>query len=147
MRFKIIFVFLSCIFYMFAYSASVHAESDNLYLITSIDNFQNQTVNKRALIAIYSLRTRKWPNGNNLTVFVLEDRHTLHQQFCQQILGVLPYHLRRSWDRLIFSGKAKGPVEVNDMEEMKKMVSMTPGSIGYITQNFLDDSVITVRVN
>lgn len=117
-----------------------------LSLITNNSNVQNQTLKRRTLRAMYSMRTQSWPNGQHLTVFVFSDEETLHQDFCKRILGVLPYQLRKSWDRLIFSGKAAGPIRVNSLEEMKERVSNTPGAIGYITQALVDDSIAIVEV-
>ncbi len=116
------------------------------YLITNNENDENHSIKRRTLRAIYSMRTQSWPNGKRLTVFVLPDNEVLHEKFCQQVLGVLPYQLRKSWDRLIFSGKAGAPIKVNTIAEMKQRVAVTPGAIGYITDNYLDDSITIVEV-
>ena len=117
-----------------------------LSLITNTDNIQNQTIKRRTLRAMYSMRTQSWPNGEHLTVFVFPDEEALHENFCQRILGILPYQLRKSWDRLIFSGKAAGPIRVNSLEEMKERVSNTPGAIGYITHALVDETIAIVEV-
>ncbi len=120
--------------------------SETFSLITHHKNQANHSIKRRTLRAIYSMRTQSWPNGERLTVFVLPDDETLHESFCQKILGVLPHQLRKSWDRLIFSGKAGAPIVVNSVEEMRTRVAETPGAIGYIPENYLNDSIAVVEV-
>lgn len=126
--------------------ASLASDAEGFHLITHQENADNKTINRRMLLTIYSMRTQTWPNGERLTVFVLPDNAALHRAFCRQVLGVLPYHLRRNWDRLIFSGRTSAPIEVGSVEEMKRRVAATPGSIGYVTQADLDDSILIVEV-
>lgn len=126
--------------------ASLEKSGAPFQLITNQENVDNSAINRRMLRAMYSMRTQSWPNGKRLTVFVLPDNAALHQSFCRRMLGVLPHHLRRNWDRLIFSGRTSAPIEVASIEEMKKRVAATPGAIGYITQADLDDSILAVEV-
>jgi len=114
--------------------------------ITNVDNQANHELSRQALRSIYSMRTQSWPDGQRLVVFVLEDDADLHSDFCQTILGVLPYQLRRSWDRLIFSGRASAPIVVANVEEMKRRVAETNGSLGYLSANQIDDSIAVVGV-
>lgn len=124
----------------------IGSHANTLSLITNNGNAENHTLARRTLRAMYSMRTQSWPNGEHLTVFVLPDDQRVHEDFCQRILGVLPYQLRRSWDRLVFSGKAAGPIRVQSLEEMKARVSNTPGAIGYIPEKHIDDTILVVEV-
>ncbi|MBV1876721.1 MAG: hypothetical protein KUG79_03665 [Pseudomonadales bacterium] len=124
--------------------------ADETVPITHIshDDSHNGPMNipRRTIRAIYSMRMLTWPDGRPLTVFVLPDDHPEHQQFCRNTLGILPFQLRRSWDRLIFSGKGRAPIEVRNMAEMKKSVSATPGAIGYITGVQVDESLAIIKI-
>ncbi|MBV1876777.1 MAG: hypothetical protein KUG79_03950 [Pseudomonadales bacterium] len=115
-------------------------------LITHNDNNRQTEVLRRSVRAMYSMRMRTWPDGSPLTVYVLLDDDPLHQQFCRDTLGILPFHLRRSWDRLIFSGKGQPPIAVKNMQEMKQKISETPGAIGYITGDQVDASVTILKI-
>jgi ABC-type phosphate transport system substrate-binding protein len=103
-------------------------------------------ISRSTLLAIYSMRARKWPNGDKVTVFVFDDRSKTHQKFCAKYLGIPPYHLRRNWRRLVFSGRASEPVKVESMEDMIASVRRTPGAIGYLAQNYIDESVHKLNV-
>ena len=114
--------------------------------ITHVDNDMIGAVSKRTLRAFYSMRTQSWDDGNQLVVFVLSDDAELHSDFCSKVLGILPYHLRRNWDRLIFSGRASAPILVSSPAEMKRRVSQTPGSLGYLSIDDIDDSVSVLEL-
>ncbi|NRB40248.1 MAG: hypothetical protein HRU20_17575 [Pseudomonadales bacterium] len=127
-------------------SANDKPPLQSLILIAHNSTGQQQTVLRRSILAMYSLRLQTWPDGSALTVYVLDYDTPLHRNFCREILGILPFHLRRNWDRLIFSGKTQGPIVVPDAQEMKRQVSRTPGAIGYINKEQLDDSVVAINI-
>lgn len=95
---------------------------------------------------IYMLRQTQWPSGQPVIVFVLPDNNATHESFAKQTLGLYPYRLRQTWDRLSFSGMARPPVEVRDENEMRARVRTTPGAIGYITKDTGNESIKTLRV-
>ena len=103
-------------------------------------------IERKILRAAFSMTLQAWPDGQPLTVFVFRDDDTLHQQFCRKVLGVLPYTLRRNWDRLLFSGAAQAPIIVDSPEEMLRRVAATPGSLGYIEKERINESVSIVEV-
>lgn len=81
--------------------------------------------------AIFTRKLTRWPDGQPVRVFVLEDNHPLHKYFVKQNLDLFPYQLRQIWDRLVFSGIGQAPQTVEGLEEMLKLVGSTPGAIGY----------------
>ena len=104
------------------------------------------TIERKTLRAAFGMTLQVWPDGRPLTVFVFRDDDTLHQQFCRKVLGVLPYTLRRNWDRLLFSGAAQAPIVVDSPQEMLHRVAATPGAIGYIEKEWVNESVSTVEI-
>lgn len=86
------------------------------------------------LRAIFSMRIRQWPNGEPVRVYVLPDRHELHKTFSKTILNIYPYVLRDTWDRIVFTGTGKAPIEVDTAAELVQQVADTPGAIGYTHQ-------------
>jgi hypothetical protein len=96
--------------------------------------------------AIFSMRLNTWPDGTQVNVFVLPDRHPAHARFSRTVLKMLPYRLRREWDRLVFSGTGIAPIEVSDEAEMRHRVASTPGSIGYLDERLVDESVRALTV-
>ncbi|SFC47110.1 hypothetical protein SAMN05421848_1517 [Kushneria avicenniae] len=96
--------------------------------------------------AIFAMRQRTLPGGEAAHVFVLPDKHPLHERFTKEILGVYPHQLRLSWDRLVFSGTGQAPNEVGSVEEMRQRVASTPGGLGYLEKGAVDDSVSVLAV-
>ena len=83
------------------------------------------------LRAIFMMRTRLWPDGAPVRVFVLSDTSEIHDQFCRENLGTYPYVLRGIWDRMVYTGTGLAPVTLNSQEELIEKVRSTPGAIGY----------------
>ncbi|ABA57653.1 conserved hypothetical protein [Nitrosococcus oceani ATCC 19707] len=99
-----------------------------------------------ALRAIFSMRLRTWPDGSLIKVFVLSDNSPLHIQFSKKILNIFPYQLRRTWDRLVYSGTGQAPIEVNSIKEMGSRVASTSGAIGYLPTENSNSQVRTVNI-
>ncbi|HET8707818.1 MAG TPA: hypothetical protein VFM46_16065 [Pseudomonadales bacterium] len=123
-------------------SASVFAEE--VVITQAKANYQKLSLaNARA---VFSMRVATWPDGAAVHVFVLPDRHALHANFVRNKLNMFPYQLRREWDRQVYSGVGVAPTEVPDAQTMKMLVAQTPGSIGYIDQGDVDESVQVLQI-
>lgn len=90
-----------------------------------------KSLTRTELRDIFFARQTKWPNGDPIRVFVLPDRHPLHVRFSKEVLGVYPYQLRSTWDRILFSGTGVPPTVVNSPQEVRERVDAMPGAIGY----------------
>lgn len=89
-------------------------------------NFSTST-----LRAIFSGRMQRWPNGTRIKAFVLPHDHPIHQNFCRKVLRTFPYVLQQQWDQQTFTGSGIPPVEIATTYQLHKLVSSTPGAIGY----------------
>jgi ABC-type phosphate transport system, periplasmic component len=92
------------------------------------------SLSRAALRAIFFLKVKTWPDGTPIRVFVLNDVDPMHARFCKEVLGLYPYQLRTSWDRMVYSGTGLGPVTVNSPKEMRARLEATPGGIGYLSE-------------
>ena len=99
-----------------------------------------------ALRAVFGMRLRTWPNGNRITVFVLNDESAVHTRFAKQKLAIFPHQLRLAWDRLVYSGTGQAPLEVVSEAEMRAKVAATDGAIGYLTVEMVDGSVRVLQI-
>jgi ABC-type phosphate transport system substrate-binding protein len=105
-----------------------------------------KTLSKTALRAIFGMRLRTWSDGSLIHVFVFSDDFPLHIQFSKKVLNIFPYQLRRTWDRLVFSGTGQAPIEVKSIQEMYNRVASTTGAVGYVDEGIFDDYVPKVQV-
>lgn len=65
----------------------------------------------------------------------------LRDSFDQAVLGKAGAELTTYWSRLIFTGKAKAPAELDGDAAVKAKVASTPGAIGYISDGAVDGTV------
>lgn len=93
---------------------------------------QRQAFSRDFLLAVFSMRVTRWPDGSPIRVFVFPDRHPQHHLFVKRQLKIFPYQLRNIWDRQVFTGTGESPRTVSDAAEMYQQVSQTPGAIGYL---------------
>jgi ABC-type phosphate transport system substrate-binding protein len=92
----------------------------------------------RDLRAIYSMKKRFWTSQQAITVYVLSNDHSLHNEFCKKQLGIFPNQLESIWYRQVYTGTGKAPLTVSSKAEMIKKVAATPGAIGYIDNNNIE---------
>ena len=123
-----------------------HADTHDDVVVIANPSFSTDSMARKTLRAIFGMRKRSWGDGQSITVYVLDDGDERHLEFCEHSLGMLPYSLRRNWDRLIFSGTGGAPVRVSSVEEMVRLVATTPGAIGYIDKDQVDDSVSVLQI-
>jgi hypothetical protein len=134
-------VYICCIWLALLCSPLAAAQSLVVNKGLSIDS-----INQETLRSVMSMRMRVWEDGTPVRVFVLPDQHPLHQQFCKKVLGLFPHQLRRTWDRLVYAGLGQAPVEVASQQEMRRLVGATPGAIGYLEKDMIDDSVRQITI-
>ena len=61
--------------------------------------------------------------------------------FDKAVLGKSGAELTAYWSRLIFTGKAKAPTEVDGDAAVKAKLAGNPGAIGYVSDGAVDGSV------
>lgn len=103
-------------------------------------------LNRDTTRAIFAMRQRTWPNGQAVRVFVLNNSNPVHARFAKEQLAVYPHQLQLAWDRMVFSGTGQAPDRVSDQTEMRESVATTPGAIGYLEREYLDDSVQVISM-
>jgi ABC-type phosphate transport system substrate-binding protein len=105
-----------------------------------------RSISASAIRNIYTLRQTSWPDRRPIVVFVLPDDHPAHLAFAKETLGIYPYRLRQTWDRLSYSGMSSPPIEVKDETEMRMRVRATPGAIGYLSKDTSHDGIKTLTL-
>ncbi|MET0067947.1 MAG: substrate-binding domain-containing protein [Candidatus Thiodiazotropha sp.] len=100
-----------------------------------------ESISKNTLRSIFSMRMTQWPDGTPIRVFVMGDKSALHMDFAKQMLGVFPHQLRRAWNRQIYSGMGQAPIKVETEQEMLEQIATTPGAIGYLSEENIDEQV------
>lgn len=107
---------------------------------------KDSPLTRNALRAMFGMRLRTWPDGTPVKVFVLREDSSTHKAFAKRILQIFPHQLSRAWDRLVFSGTGQAPQVVQSPEEMLARVANTPGAIGYLPPESIDERVQRVGI-
>lgn len=98
------------------------------------------------LRALIGMRWSYWPDGSPAVIYTLPAASTLHKEFCREYLKIFPYQLQRAWDRLVYSGIGQAPLQLNSVQEMKMRIENTPGAIGYLPKELVDNSVQVIEI-
>ena len=107
---------------------------------------EGRSISTATLRNIYTLRQTMWANREPIVIFVLPDNHPAHEAFAKEKLGIYPYRLRQTWDRMSFSGMANAPIEVSDENDMRARVRATSGAIGYTSKDIGYEGIKTLRL-
>lgn len=142
--------YLCAIFLLFwlisgAFAAYASQTSASVEIVVHPD-VSSRSLSRNSLRAIFGMRLRAWPDGPAIRVFVLPDDAPLHHLFAKEKLNIFSYQLRSAWDRLVFSGTGQAPFLVNSEEEMRKRIAATPGAIGYLRREHIDESIQILHV-
>lgn len=127
---------------MFIGLNSVNANEDrdlnknkSQYLVIAHPSLELSSLSSRDIAEIYALQTVHWENGKRIKPISFKSESQDFKYFCETQLNVQPYQLKRVWSRLLFTGVGTPPKQVDNVSEMIKKVSQTPGAIGYIKKH------------
>jgi ABC-type phosphate transport system substrate-binding protein len=90
------------------------------------------SVSKADIRAIFIMKKRQWSSNRLIKVYTLPDSSLLHKDFSRNIFNMLPYQIRKIWDRMTYSGTGIAPIELESEQEMIDKIATTPDSIGYL---------------
>lgn len=126
---------------LFTFALTANAQE----VITN-SSVNSERLSVSTLRAMFGMRLRNWADGTPITVFVLQASSPVHIGFTKNVLKMFPHQLQRSWDRLVFSGTGQAPTIVRSVNEMKEKVASTPGAVGYIDRDKLDDTIKVLSI-
>jgi ABC-type phosphate transport system substrate-binding protein len=121
-------------------AGSLAMAEETVFLVAHPDVTTKQ-LNRDTARAIFAMRQRTWPDGQAARVFVLGNDHPVHARFAKQHLSVYPHQLQLAWDRMVFSGTGQAPNRVTTQSEMLERIATTPGALGYLEREYLDDRI------
>lgn len=132
-------VLLLLIFLLISTVLSFNAQSSGfiVHANTPVDS-----ISSKKLRLIYTLRYRQWSNDLGVKVFILNEDSTQHKQFVKKELKLFSHHLRKIWDRALFSGLGQEPIQLNTDQGLIDMVAGHPGSIAYISGDVPENTLI-----
>lgn len=122
------------------------AMADEPVFLVAHEDVDTQQLNRDTARAIFAMRQRTWPDGQAARVFVLGNDHPVHARFAKENLTVYPHQLQLAWDRMVFSGTGQAPNRVTTQSEMLERIATTPGALGYLEKEYLDDRIQVISM-
>jgi len=80
-------------------------------------------------------------DGSLTSAIIFQKGGATRADFDKKVLGKSTAEVSTYWSRLIFTGKAKAPIEVSSDAEVKAKLAVSPGAVGYISESAVDSSV------
>ena len=136
----------ACFFYIALLFSNTPAWAEEVVVAVKRGTPNTKPVSRYVLSAIFGMRLTTWPDGSAIRVFVLPDDSHVHATFCKQVLQIFPHQLRNAWDRLVYSGTGQAPEVLSSELEIRSHIVSTPGAIGYLTKENIDDTVAILPV-
>ncbi|RVT47655.1 phosphate ABC transporter substrate-binding protein [Rheinheimera sediminis] len=89
---------------------------------------------------LFTGKLKSFPDGNPVIVLNLPEGDPNQSLFNQKVLGRSDAQVKAFWSKLMFTGKGTPPKEVT-AEEMIKLVSENPSTIGIVDSAAVSDKV------
>ncbi len=102
------------------------------------------SLSKGEVKALFLKKKKTFPNGEKVIVGDQNEKSDIRKEFSKEVLGKSTKKLKRYWTKRIFSGKGKPPKVIGNDIAMKKWVSSTPNSLGYIDKKSIDSTIKVV---
>lgn len=124
-------------FIFFLLTATFLQASDTTVVVSN-----NPELGELSKAEIQRLFLAKTDRVQNMRIKVVELQTNLDKdRFYKEISGKSKSQLRSYWTRLIFTGKAKPPKQLEDMQELLKEMEDSPNIITYLSKDKVTDGM------
>lgn len=106
------------------------------------------TITRSELAKMFVRKVRRWDDGS--TVFPVDQApdRAVRRSFSEEIHGKKLTAIKAYWQRMIFSGRAAPPPELNSDRAVLEYVRNNRGAIGYVSAGVeVGSGVKTLRIN
>ncbi|MFC4158623.1 hypothetical protein [Chitinimonas lacunae] len=90
---------------------------------------------------LYLGQIHELPGSGRIVPVDLAEESPLRQQFYSQVANKTPVQVRMHWSKMIFNGKGRPPQEVQNSNDMKRLLNANPSSIGYMDRLVVDGTL------
>ena len=122
--------------FLLVFSLSTSAEIAVIVHLSNTDKMNSQDISQ-----LFLGRVSSFPSGGVAIPIALARGNSYREYFNATVLKKTENQYKAFWSRLVFTGKAAPPNELNDSEQLRDLVAQNPALIGYIDAGSVDDSV------
>lgn len=127
---------------MLLYGSVCYAQ---LYVIVNQQNSLEQ-LTKKQLIDLYMGRTRHFDSGSRVIAVDASLQSAEREAFYQMLVEKTIPEIQAYWARLLFTGRAVPPFQVESTNDIINFVSENGSAIGYVAKAPVSDRVKVVYV-
>jgi len=102
------------------------------------------TLNRSQMADIFLGRVSRFPDGSQAVPVDQAEDSKARETFYAALAGKSVAQMKAYWSKIIFTGRGQPPKAVTSNAEMKQWIVENPRAIGYIDQEWVDDSVRVV---
>lgn len=102
------------------------------------------SLTKEQVADLFMGKASSIPGGPAVAPVDQPESSPLREEFYTKIAGKSAAQVKSYWAKMAFTGKGTPPKEGGNSADIKKLVSSTPGGIGYIEKSAVDGSVKAV---
>lgn len=123
----------------------LRAETRRLAVVTNTSNTHDSLT--RSELGRMFMRTRtEWARGERCIPIDQSGTSEIRAQFYRIVLDKSVNEMKRYWMQQTMTGDAKPPVSLENSQTVKKYVNKIEGSIAYIFEDEIDDTVKVIRI-
>jgi hypothetical protein len=123
-------------------AAAVHA-ADAMVVVVSAQS-PVQAMTQKEVLALYTGRTRSFPNGEVARPLDQPRDSPLREAFYRALTGMDLARINSYWARLHFTGQVQPPQPVDDERALIQRLRQDPSALGYLAQEPQDPAVRVV---
>ena len=136
MLYRLIFV------YLFAMFGSTQAQM----VIIAHKDVPVEQLTQPQLLDFYTGDIKRWKNKDPVIVFTLKPKTAIQDSFFD-LLGRTSSRMKSIWMKNMLSGESDPPESLISESAVLQRVSSTPGAIGFVSQDSINDAVKTLMIN
>ncbi len=145
MKFKLSIIIMIVVFAGMCSPTIDTALAEGLIIISN-KSVSEDSLDKESIKKIYSGKMTKWSDNESIIVTVV-DGSDFHKNFLKEYVKKSSTQFKRTWKKLVFTGKGDYPQKFEDVESLIDYVAKTKGAIGYITTDAADNDKVKVLTN
>ena len=104
-----------------------------------------ESLDKDMLFDVYRGDVQTWEDETKISVWDLGERGETRDGF-YDFIGKRPSRMKSLWMRKLLTGDGDPPDVAESEKEMLEKIASTPGSIGYVNRELVDDRVKLLMV-
>jgi len=121
--------------------SSLQAVNHSIAVIVN-ENNTTKNMSAREVRKLFLGKSRKLPDGSRA---LLVSNSGIQTEFNRSALGKADSQVKAAWSKLLFSGRAKRPVEFSNPAEVVQFVSQNVNAVGYVLTSDISQGVKPVH--